>query len=138
MWWLRCPTRAAAAGPPCGDLRPGTGAVLVVGFAAVALGIVLPVLGVSLLAFLLVDAHRTAARRSDGDTSRSDRRGAHPRPDRTSRLLVLMTTPEPCWWDEARNPAAGGRVHRAPGPESCGLVIIGAVPELHRCGFRTT
>ncbi|HYH30542.1 MAG TPA: PepSY-associated TM helix domain-containing protein [Pseudonocardia sp.] len=49
MWWLR---------RPGGTRRPSTGAVLVVGLAAIALGLLLPVLGVSLLAFLLVDAAR--------------------------------------------------------------------------------
>jgi uncharacterized iron-regulated membrane protein len=59
MWWLRRPTRddaIGAAGPPGGSQRPSTGAVLVVGLAAIGLGVFLPVLGVSLLAFLLVDA----------------------------------------------------------------------------------
>jgi len=63
MWWLRRPTRegaTGAAGPPGGAQRPSTGAVLVVGLAAIGLGVFLPVLGVSLLAFLLVDAARQA------------------------------------------------------------------------------
>lgn len=53
MWWLRRPTRG---GPPGGSLPPSTGAVLVVGLAAIGTGLFLPVLGLSLLAFLLVDA----------------------------------------------------------------------------------
>ncbi|MFD1654819.1 PepSY-associated TM helix domain-containing protein, partial [Pseudonocardia alaniniphila] len=56
MWWLRRPTRSAAMPGPAGNQRPGTGAVLVVGLVAVAAGVFLPVLGVSLLAFLLADA----------------------------------------------------------------------------------
>jgi uncharacterized iron-regulated membrane protein len=60
MWWLRRPTRdgvgAGVADAPGGSQRPSTGAVLIVGLVAVALGVFLPVLGVSLLAFLLVDA----------------------------------------------------------------------------------
>jgi len=59
MWWLRRPTRntgTAAVGPPGGSQRPSTGAVLVVGLAAIGVGVFLPVLGVSLLAFLLADA----------------------------------------------------------------------------------
>jgi len=50
MWWLRRPTRT-------GDShRPSTGAVLVVGLAAIGIGVFLPALGVSLMAFLLADA----------------------------------------------------------------------------------
>jgi uncharacterized iron-regulated membrane protein len=64
MWWLRRPTRdGATAGPPGGSQRPSTGAVLVVGLAAIGLGVFLPVLGVSLLVFLLVDAAWAQARR---------------------------------------------------------------------------
>src|SRR5262249_25656865 len=55
MWWLRRPTCSAAMPGPTGNQRPGTGAMLVVGLVAVAAGIFLPVLGVSLLAFLLAD-----------------------------------------------------------------------------------
>jgi uncharacterized iron-regulated membrane protein len=67
MWWLRLPrrgtgrpTRGGMAGPPVGGQRANTGAVLVGTLAAAALGIFLPVLGVSLLAFLVVDAVRLA------------------------------------------------------------------------------
>ncbi|HEX2301504.1 MAG TPA: PepSY-associated TM helix domain-containing protein, partial [Pseudonocardiaceae bacterium] len=61
MWWLRRPTqgrptRGGWAGPPGAAMRPGPAAVLVVAVAAVALGVFLPVLGASLLAFLLVDS----------------------------------------------------------------------------------
>ncbi|GLZ45477.1 peptidase [Actinomycetospora sp. NBRC 106375] len=76
MWWKRRPTRGGPAGPPGGSQRPGAGAVIVVGVVAVVVGVFLPLLGVSLLAFLLVDVLRGAVRRpeapSDGrDTSRS-------------------------------------------------------------------
>lgn len=64
MWWLRRPTRDGAAGLPGGAQRPSTGAVLVVGLAAIGLGVFLPVLGVSLLAFLLVDAARQGGLRA--------------------------------------------------------------------------
>lgn len=63
MWWLRRPTRDGAAAHPGGSQRPSTGAVLVVGLVAIGLGVFLPVLGVSLLAFLLVDAARQAGLR---------------------------------------------------------------------------
>jgi uncharacterized iron-regulated membrane protein len=55
MWWLRRPARGGSAGPPGGDLRPGPGAVLLVGLVAVGAGVLLPVLGVTLVAFLLAD-----------------------------------------------------------------------------------
>ncbi|OLT11887.1 hypothetical protein BJF78_25495 [Pseudonocardia sp. CNS-139] len=60
MWWLRRPTRDGAgsgvAGPPGAAQRPSAGAVMVVGLVAIGLGVFLPVLGVSLLVFLLADA----------------------------------------------------------------------------------
>ena len=66
MWWLRRPTRPdgsrGLAGPPGSRERPSPAAVALVGLAAVAAGLVLPVLGVSLILFLLVDA-LVAARR---------------------------------------------------------------------------
>ncbi|GAA5115312.1 hypothetical protein [Pseudonocardia adelaidensis] len=62
MWWLRRPTRTGTAGPPGGSQRPGTGAVLAVGLVAIGLGAFLPVLGVSLMAFLLADAAWQALR----------------------------------------------------------------------------
>lgn len=55
MWWLRRPTRPDARAPG-GTERPSVGATVAVGVAAVVLGVFLPVLGVSLLAFLLGDA----------------------------------------------------------------------------------
>ena len=55
MWWLRRPTRPGARAPG-GTERPTVGATVAVGVAAVVLGVFFPVLGVSLLAFLLGDA----------------------------------------------------------------------------------
>ncbi|MHA6622441.1 PepSY-associated TM helix domain-containing protein [Pseudonocardia sp. DLS-67] len=65
MWWLRRPTRAGSI-TPAGTDRPSTGPVIVVGLVAVAVGIFMPVLGLSLLAFLMADAIRQhlLARRS--------------------------------------------------------------------------
>lgn len=56
MWWLRRPTRATPTGPPGGNRPPSTGAVLVVALVALGLGVFLPVMGLSLLAFLIGDA----------------------------------------------------------------------------------
>jgi uncharacterized iron-regulated membrane protein len=53
MWWLRRPT-----GPLGGPRRPSFGALALVGAAAIAVGVFLPVFGVSLLLFLLADAVR--------------------------------------------------------------------------------
>jgi uncharacterized iron-regulated membrane protein len=62
MWWLRRPARPAPVpvptDPPGGTRRPGFGAIALVGAVAIAVGIFLPVFGVSLLLFLLVDAVR--------------------------------------------------------------------------------
>ncbi|MGI5131177.1 PepSY-associated TM helix domain-containing protein [Pseudonocardia sp. CA-107938] len=55
MWWLRRPTGGGVAGSPGGNQRPGPGAVLTVGLVAVAAGMFLPVLGVTLVLFLLSD-----------------------------------------------------------------------------------
>ncbi|GAA4828057.1 PepSY-associated TM helix domain-containing protein [Actinomycetospora corticicola] len=63
MWWLRRPTRSGATAPG-GTERPGVAAVAVVGLAAVVLGVFLPVLGASLLLFLLGDALWQEYRRS--------------------------------------------------------------------------
>jgi uncharacterized iron-regulated membrane protein len=54
MWWLRRPTTSGAA-TPAGLQRPGAGAVAVVGLVAVLLGTLFPVLGGSLVLFLLGD-----------------------------------------------------------------------------------
>lgn len=59
MWWLRRPTRVAGGrplSPPAAVRRPSVGAVVALGAVAVAAGLAMPLLGVSLLAFLLVDA----------------------------------------------------------------------------------
>ncbi|PZG01898.1 PepSY-associated TM helix domain-containing protein [Micromonospora deserti] len=68
MWWQRRPTRATGwplrTAYPSGGLRtlpwPALGAVVIV---AVAFGIFLPLLGLSLLAFLIVDLTLAARRR---------------------------------------------------------------------------
>lgn len=54
MWWLRRPTGSGAAAPG-GTQRPGAEAIAVIGLVAIALGIFFPVLGVSLVLFLLGD-----------------------------------------------------------------------------------
>ncbi len=69
MWWLRRPTRAGAA-TPAGMQRPGAGAVLVVGLVAIAAGVFAPLLGVSVLVFLVGDAIRLHLR--DRRTVRAD------------------------------------------------------------------
>ncbi len=65
MWWLRRPTRGGVAGPPGARSRsrPSFPAVLTVGALAVVAGLVLPVLGASLIAFLLLDAVLQSLRR---------------------------------------------------------------------------
>lgn len=72
MWWKRRPTRGGLAGPPGGDQRPGVGAVASVVVLAVAVGVVLPVLGASLLAFLLLDVLRQAVRPDREDAPEPD------------------------------------------------------------------
>lgn len=62
MWWLRRPTRGGVPGPPGVRSRPTFPAVFTVGAVAVLAGLALPVLGASLLAFLLVDAVVQAVR----------------------------------------------------------------------------
>ncbi|MEV7827935.1 PepSY-associated TM helix domain-containing protein [Microbacterium enclense] len=56
MWWRRRPTKGVAAAPARGALRQapwwGTGAVLA---AAVAIGLVLPMVGYTLAAFVVID-----------------------------------------------------------------------------------
>lgn len=69
MWWLRRPAvRGAGAGPPGGREQPSAAAVALVAALAVLVGVFLPVLGVSLVVFLLLDAalsgRRVAPRRS--------------------------------------------------------------------------
>ncbi|MFP5070149.1 PepSY-associated TM helix domain-containing protein [Pseudonocardia nantongensis] len=72
MWWLRRPRLPGSrlpgpgpAGPPGSPERPSPAAVAVLGAAGLLAGLVLPVLGVSLIAFLVLDAvlaGRSAAR----------------------------------------------------------------------------
>lgn len=57
MWWLRRPGRGVA-GPPGAAQRPGFTPVLIVGLAAVGVGLFLPVLGTTLVAFLAFDVLR--------------------------------------------------------------------------------
>ncbi|MEV1292729.1 PepSY domain-containing protein [Pseudonocardia sp. NPDC049635] len=57
MWWLRRPTRPGATAPG-GVQQPSAGAVALVGLAAIVLGVFFPLLGVSLVLFLLIDAVR--------------------------------------------------------------------------------
>jgi uncharacterized iron-regulated membrane protein len=56
MWWLRRPTRGGVASAPGAATRPSRGAVLLVGLVALGVGVFMPVLGASLVAFLLVDS----------------------------------------------------------------------------------
>ena len=65
MWWLRRPTRPGAAAPG-GTQRPSAVSVGIVGAVAVGLGIFFPVLGVSLLLFLVGDAVWQERRRRRG------------------------------------------------------------------------
>lgn len=60
MWWLRRPTRPGVRAP-VGTQRPGAAAVALVGVVAIAAGVLFPVLGVSLLGFLAIDAARLTA-----------------------------------------------------------------------------
>jgi uncharacterized iron-regulated membrane protein len=64
MWWLRRPGRSGGgvAGPPGAAQRPGFTPVLVVGLVAVAVGLFLPVLGTTLIAFLAFDVLRQTRR----------------------------------------------------------------------------
>ncbi|MBN9735416.1 PepSY domain-containing protein [Pseudonocardia sp. P1] len=71
MWWLRRPAvRGAGAGPPGSRERPSPASVALLAGLAVVVGIVLPVLGVSLILFLLLDAALTARRGPDGGDGR--------------------------------------------------------------------
>ncbi len=68
MWWLRRPTRRGAGpGAPGGDHRPSPGAITVVGVVAIGVGVLAPVLGVSLLLFLIGDAVVQQARSARAD-----------------------------------------------------------------------
>jgi amino acid transporter len=63
MWWLRRPTRGGLATTLGAGARPSRGAVLTVALLALAVGVFLPVLGVSVLAFLLLDSLLLTPRR---------------------------------------------------------------------------
>jgi uncharacterized iron-regulated membrane protein len=76
MWWLRRPTRGSAMPGPATTRRPSAGAVLVVGLVAVVLGIFVPVLGISLLAFLLADAMWTHHRSRPGHQGSAPEQGS--------------------------------------------------------------
>lgn len=60
MWWLRRPTKAGqpALSPPGAARRPSAAAVLLLGGVAIVLGVAMPLFGVTLLAFLVIDAVR--------------------------------------------------------------------------------
>lgn len=70
MWWKRRPSGGGVAGPPGGGTRPGPGAVTVVAVLAIVVGVFLPVLGVSLLVFLLGDLALGVARAVTGRRGR--------------------------------------------------------------------
>ncbi|MEQ3554149.1 PepSY domain-containing protein [Pseudonocardia nematodicida] len=74
MWWLRRPTLPGSRlpGPPGSRERPSTASVALVGGVAVLSGLFLPVLGASLVLFLLLDAALGAWRSSRHDDSRHD------------------------------------------------------------------
>jgi uncharacterized iron-regulated membrane protein len=75
MWWLRRPTQGGLATTLGSGVRPSRGAVLTVALLALAVGMFLPVLGVSVLAFLLLDSLLLTPRRihrelsAPGDTT---------------------------------------------------------------------
>ena len=64
MWWLRLSARPGTMAPG-GRLRPNRQTVVAVGMAAIALGVYAPLLGVSVVVFVLVDlaASKVRARR---------------------------------------------------------------------------
>jgi uncharacterized iron-regulated membrane protein len=63
MWWLRRPTGGGLAPTLASGTRPSYGAVFTVALLALAVGLFLPVLGISLLAFLLLDSLLLTPRR---------------------------------------------------------------------------
>lgn len=67
MWWLRRPRGVWPPVPPGGRERPSTASVALVGGVGVVAGLVLPVLGVSLILFLLLDAVLAARGRQPRD-----------------------------------------------------------------------
>ncbi|MGH3803405.1 MAG: PepSY domain-containing protein, partial [Pseudonocardiaceae bacterium] len=56
MWWQRRPAGVNRFTPPGAAQRPSPAAIAIVGGAAIVVGIAVPLLGVTLLLFLLVDA----------------------------------------------------------------------------------
>ncbi|GAA1391767.1 PepSY-associated TM helix domain-containing protein [Pseudonocardia kongjuensis] len=69
MWWLRRPTLPGGrryAGPPGSRERPAPASVALVAGLALLIGLAMPVLGISLVAFLLLDAALAARRASTG------------------------------------------------------------------------
>jgi len=63
MWWQRRPTRPGTT-TPAGTQRPSATAIGVTSLVAIGLGVFFPVFGVSLLAFLALDAARQQLRRA--------------------------------------------------------------------------
>lgn len=56
MWWRRRPLNGGGAGPPGAPAKPSLGAVATIGAVAVLVGLAVPLLGASLIGFLLLDA----------------------------------------------------------------------------------
>lgn len=54
MWWQRRPTRELS--PPGAAQRPSFGAIAMLGVLAIGLGLAMPLFGLSLVAFLVIDA----------------------------------------------------------------------------------
>ncbi|MDQ4116009.1 MAG: PepSY domain-containing protein [Actinomycetota bacterium] len=65
MWWRRRPLDGGVAGPPGARARPSLQAVATVGAAAVLIGLAVPLLGASLIGFLLLDGVVQAWRSRD-------------------------------------------------------------------------
>jgi uncharacterized iron-regulated membrane protein len=63
MWWLRRPTQGGVATTLGSGAWPSRGAVFTVALLGLAIGVFLPVLGVSVLAFLLLDSLLLTPRR---------------------------------------------------------------------------
>ena len=68
MWWRRRPLGGGVAGPPGAGARPSLQAVATVGAAAVLVGLAVPLLGASLIGFLLLDGVVQAWRSRDAAT----------------------------------------------------------------------
>lgn len=98
MWWKRRPTgRGGVAGPPGGAQRASAGAVAIVAVAAILVGLALPVLGVSLLAFLLLDVARQVVRPTgtSADPEEPDDRGGTPTGEPTARPAATTAPDRP-------------------------------------------